>query len=289
MIRMPRTLSLPDGSLNGLPPIAIYECLRVEEAVVIDGRLNEALWKRVQWSNPFVKMDTGEAVSLESRIALLWDDDYLYAAFRYEDHEIWGTHVEHHDHVYHRDSDAEIFIDGNDAYYELGVNPINTIYEVLWTWLKPVVQRNDAGVLNRLFSAKNGLYFLPRRDEFFGRFGETDWQMPGLKHGVQINGSLNNPAIKDVGWTVEFALPWSGLKVLGNPRCPPTPGDVWRIGASRCQHFRLKLDVQMPRATGDRANPMHSASEDWSWNQHGYVNMHMPERWTQVRFTDAVV
>jgi len=123
MVRMPRTLALPDGDLSELQPVADYECLRVDETIRIDGKLSEAAWQRVRWSEPFVKMDTGEEVSLETRVALLWDDNYLYVAFRYEDHEIWGTHVEHHDHVYHRDSDAEIFIDGNGVYYELGVNP----------------------------------------------------------------------------------------------------------------------------------------------------------------------
>lgn len=289
MIRMPRTLALPDGGLSGLPPVVEYECLRVDETILVDGKLSEAAWQRVQWSDPFVKMDTGDTVSLDSRIALLWDDDFLYAAFRYEDHEIWGTHTEHHDHVYHRDSDAELFIDGKGAYYELGVNPINTIYEVLWTWLEPVVQRKDVRVINRLFSAENGLYFLPRRDEILGRFGETDWQLPGLKHGVHIDGSLNNPIIKDTGWTVEFALPWAGLKVLGNPNCPPKPGDIWRIGASRCQHFREGSNDDVLRETGDMANPRQSTSVDWCWNRHGFINMHIPERWTRVHFMDAIV
>ena len=289
MIQMPRTLALPDGDLSGLPPVCDYECLRVDETICIDGKLSEAAWQKVRWSEPFVQMDTGEAVTLESRIALLWDDDCLYVAFRYEDHEIWGTHVEHHDHVYHRDSDAEIFIDGNGGYYELGVNPINTIYEVLWTWLAPVVQRRDRIIMNRLFSAENGLYFLPRREETLGRFGETDWQMPGLRHAVHIDGSLNNPRVKDVGWTVEFALPWAELKVLGNRHCPPKPGDVWRIGASRCQHFRQDSDDAESRVTGDMANPGKSESVDWAWNRHGFVNMHIPERWSKVRFMDAIV
>jgi cellulose/xylan binding protein with CBM9 domain len=289
MIQMPRTLSLPDGDLSELLPVAEYECLRVDETILIDGKQNEAAWQSVRWSDPFVKMDTGDAVSLETHIALLWDDDCLYVAFRYEDHEIWGTHTEYHDHVYHRDSDAEIFIDGNGGYYELGVNPINTIYEVLWTWLAPVVQRKDVAIMNRLFSAENGLYFLPRREESLGRFGETDWQLPGIQHAVHIDGSLNNPRIKDAGWTVEFALPWAGLKVLGNPNCPPKPGDVWRIGASRCQHFRQETGDADSHMTGDMANPRKSESIDWSWNRHGFVNMHIPERWSRVRFIDSVV
>lgn len=275
MIQMPRTLNLPQGSLDGLPPVATYDCLRTATPITIDGRLDEPAWQRVAWSAPFVKMDSGAPVSLDSRIALLWDDTYLYAAYRYEDHEIWGTHAEHHDHVYHNDSDAEIFINGKGVYYELGVNPINTIYEVFWTWLAPVVQRHDTERINHFFSTEDFLYFLPRMDEALGRIGEKEWELRGVKHAVQVDGSLNCPEIEDLGWTVEFALPWAGLKALGNDPTPPQNGDVWQIGASRCQHFH--------DADGN------NVSVDWSWNRHGYINMHIPERWAEVRFLEQRV
>jgi len=279
MINMPRTLNLPQGPLDGLPPVATYRCLRTAEPIVVDGRLDEPVWQRATWSAPFVKMDTGAPVSLDSRVALVWDDTYLYAAYRYEDHEIWGTHVEHHDHVYHNDSDAEIFVNGNGVYYELGVNPINTIYEVFWTWLEPVVERRDIERLNAFFSLEDFFYFVPRLGpngrERLGRIGEKEWELPGLRHAVQVDGSLNCPEVVDNGWTVEFALPWEGLRALGNPHTPPRNGDVWRIGASRCQHFH---DAQG-----------NNTSVDWSWNRHGYINMHIPERWTAVTFLDEVV
>jgi len=274
MIKMPRTLNLPQAALTGLPPVHEYECLRTTETITIDGKLDEAVWQRATWSAPFIKIDTGAPVLLDSRVALLWDDDYLYVGFKYEDHEIWGTHVEHHDHVYHNDSDAEIFILGAGVYYELGINPINTIYEVFWSWVEPLVVSQNITRLNQLFSTENYLYFLPRVGERMGRFGELDWELPGIKHAVHVDGTLNCPAIRDNGWTVEFALPWVGLSALGQASTPPCPGDIWQIGASRCQHFR---DAQGTHT-----------SVDWSWNQHGYINMHIPERWSNVRFRDQV-
>jgi hypothetical protein len=276
MIVMPRELHLPEGSQEGLPPVVEYDCLRAPTPIVVDGRLNEDAWQRVEWSTPFVKMDTGAQVALDSRVALLWDDDYLYAGFRYQDHEIWGTHTEHHDHVYHNDSDAQIFVQGDGVYYELGVNAINTIYEVFWTWLEPVVERRDYPLLDTLLRTERFLYFVPRPGHRLGRFGEMDWELPGLKHAVQVDGALNCPAIRDNGWTVEFALPWAGLRALSQDRSiPPRDGDVWRIGASRCQHFH-----------DQRGN---NTSVDWSWNAHGAINMHIPERWSQVRFLDEHV
>jgi len=281
---MPRNLNLPDGYLVDLPPVQEMDCLRTAERITIDGRLDEPAWARAPWSEPFVKMDTGAPVSLDTRMALLWDDENLYAAFRLEDRDIWGSHTEHHDHVYHRDSDAEIFIEGDGVYYELGVNAINTIYQVLWTWLDPVVARQDAATLTRLLSNERFLHFLPRRDERLGRIGETDWQLPGLRHAVHVDGTLNCPSVEDRGWTVEFALPWAGLARLGHAHTPPRPGDVWRIGASRCQHFRTD-EPSGPRKTGDWPTP-ESQFVDWSWNRHGYINMHIPERWSKVRFVD---
>ena len=69
MFPMPRTLNLPQGPLDGLPPVAVYDCLRVDEPIVVDGRLDELVWQRVTWSAPLVKMDTGAPVSLDSRVS----------------------------------------------------------------------------------------------------------------------------------------------------------------------------------------------------------------------------
>jgi hypothetical protein len=269
MLELERTLNLPEASLEGLPPVQAYDCLRVSQPILVDGRLDKDAWQMAEWSSPFIKMDSGAPVELESRVALLWDDEYLYAGFRFEDHEIWGSMTAYHAHVYRHDSDAQIFLQGEGVYYELGVNPINTIYEVFWTWMEPVVQRRDFATLDRLLSTEHFLYFLPRVGDRLGRFGELAWELPGLKHAVQVDGTLNCPEIRDRGWSVEFALPWKGLGAL-DLRTPPKDGDVWRIGASRCQHFH-------DASGADR-------SVDWSWNQHGAVNMHIPERWSRVRF-----
>lgn len=274
MRELPRTLHLPEKPSGDLGPVAEYDCLRTSTPIVVDGRLDDAAWQQVAWSTPFCKMDSGAPVELDSRVALLWDDDYLYAAFMFSDREIWGTMTDYHAHVYRHDSDAEIFLEGDGVYYELGVNAINTIYEVLWTWLEPVAERRDYVLLNRFFSTEGFLYFVPRKGDRLGRFGELTWELAGLKHAVQVDGSLNCPEIEDRGWTVEFALPWKGLGVLGLA-VPPKDGDVWRIGASRCQHFH-----------DEDGNDI---SVDWSWNRHGAINMHIPERWSKVRFVDRVV
>ena len=42
VIEMPRNLDLPDGCLDGLPPVEEIDCLRTSEPLTIDGRLDEA-------------------------------------------------------------------------------------------------------------------------------------------------------------------------------------------------------------------------------------------------------
>jgi len=216
MLELARTLSLPEGPVEGLVPVIEYDCLRTSTPIVVDGRLDESVWQQAAWSAPFCKMDTGAPVGLDSRVALLWDDDYLYAAFKFEDHEIWGTMTAYHAHVYRHDSDAEIFIEGDGVYYELGVNPINTIYEVFWTWLEPVVERRDFELLDKLFSAEHFLYFVPRKDDRLGRFGELAWELPGLKHAVQVI-NLRKLSARELqltglcGWSHRFMLTNFGM------------------------------------------------------------------------------
>ena len=127
-----------------------------------------------------------------------------------------------HDHVYINDEDVEIFVQGDGYYYELGVNPINTVYEIKWTWVQPLVERRDYAELDRLLRTPNFLYFLARDGEPIGRHGDLDWELPGLEHAVHIDGTLNRPEVRDRGWTVEFALPWAGLApLMGAPADAP--------------------------------------------------------------------
>ena len=67
-------------------------------------------------------------------------------------------------------------------YYEFQTNPLNTINEVFWD--KPP-------------------------DE--GGKGIFGWDLLGIRHAVQVQGTLNCPRIKDEGWTVELALPWESM------------------------------------------------------------------------------
>jgi hypothetical protein len=107
------------------------------------------------------------------------------------------------------------------------------------------------------------------------RYGFLDWDLPGLRHAVHIDGVLNSRKGTDRGWSAEVAVPWKGLTWLADGRSlPPRDGDVWRIDCSRFQHIG-------PR--GEQLDP----AAGWTWNRHGHYDSHIPETFTHVHFSDT--
>ncbi len=118
--------------------IAHYTCYRTSGPIVIDGQLDEASWKLAPRSTPFVDIVTGAPTWFDTRVALLWDDENLYIGFTAEETDVWATLTKRDSKIY-QDNDLEVFIAGNDAYYEFEINALNTIYEVFWIWRDALV------------------------------------------------------------------------------------------------------------------------------------------------------
>src|SRR5689334_14793201 len=122
------------GDIPSAPErVARYTCYRTPGPIEIDGKLDEPSWRMAPMSTPFVDIVTGEAAWFDTRVALLWDDDYLYFGFRAQETDVWGTLTERDSKIY-EENDLEIFIAGRDAYYEFEMNALNVIYEVFWIW-----------------------------------------------------------------------------------------------------------------------------------------------------------
>ena len=259
--------------------LAHYTCHRVSGPIRIDGRLDETDWRLAPKSSPFVDIVTGKPAWFDTRVALLWDDRYLYFGFTVEEPDVWATLTERDSKIWF-DNDVEVFIAGKDAYYELEVNALNTIYEVFWVWKDmyypgspySVQEWNPEG---RNLMVINGIggHVHPRG----WRNGFLDWDFPGLLHGVHVDGTLNKRDDVDRGWTVELAFPWEGMKWLADGRSlPPKEGDVWRIDCSRFEQLGPK---------GEKLDP----TAGWTWNRHGYYDSHIPETFTYVHFTEKAL
>lgn len=259
--------------------LARYTCRRATGRIAIDGRLEEPDWKAAPKSNAFVDIVTGQPAWFDTRVALLWDDENLYFGFTAQETHVWATLKDRDSKIY-LDNDLEIFIAGKDAYYEFEINAFNTIYEVFWIWkdmFRPGSPYNvpewDPKGRNVATLSGVGGHVHPRGE----RYGYLDWDFPGLRHAVHINGTLNKRDDVDEGWTAEIAMPWKGLQWLADGRAlPPKNGDVWRIDCSRFQHIGPH---------GERLDP----AAGWTWNRHGHYDSHIPETFTYVQFsTDPV-
>jgi hypothetical protein len=260
--------------------LAHYTCYRAAGPIAIDGCLDEPSWLAAPRSAPFVDIVTGKPGWFDTRVALLWDDQNLYFGFTAEETDVWATLTERDSRIY-EDNDLEVFIAGKNAYYEFEINALNTIYEVFWIWKDTFAPGSvysgrpefDLQTQRVMTLAGVGGHVHPRGE----RWGFLDWDYPGLRHAVHIDGILNSRTHTDRGWTVELAFPWRGLDLLADGRSlPPGDGDVWRMDCSRFQQV-TKEGRPIPPGDG------------WTWNRHGHYDSHIPEMFTHVHFSNQEV
>ena len=259
---------------------ARYTCYRAAGPISIDGKLDEPSWQRAPPSAAFVDIVTGEAAWFDTRVRMLWDDQYLYFGFSVEETDVWGTLTERDSRIY-EENDVEVFIAGEDAYYELELNALNTVYEVFWIWKdilrpgSPYYGRPEFDPLTQRTMVLDGVggHIHPRGE----RWGFLDWDMPGLKTAVHVDGTVNQRDQPDRGWTVEIAIPWKSLAPISDGRSlPPKDGDIWRIDCSRFEKIGRQKEVLDPCV-------------GWTWNQHGHYDSHIPEVFPYVKFSEKTV
>ncbi len=98
----------------------------------------------------------------------------------------------------------------------------------------------------------------------------VQWDCPGLKLAVHRVGTLNKSTDKDKEWSVEMAIPHKALTMDFNN--PLKAGNTWRVNFSRVQWLNKK-----------------GPEENWVWTPTGMIDMHMPDRWGFVYFSNEVV
>jgi hypothetical protein len=232
-----------------------YDCPKTTSPIRIDGRLDDAAWKSAPWTDFFVDIE-GAAKPLprhKTRAKMLWDNEYFYVAAEMEEPHVWATLTQHDSVIFH-DNDFEVFIDPNGdtlEYYEFEINALNTGWDL----------------------------FLDKPYRHGGKASNA-WEIPGLKTAVHIDGTLNNPADKDRGWSVELAFPWKVLAEHAHKAAPPRHGDEWRVNFSRVQWQLRVVDGKYQKVPNTK-------EDNWVWSPQGLINMHIPEKWGRVRFVTA--
>lgn len=245
----------------------------------MDGLPDDPVWRTACRTDAFRDMVDGSAPWLRTEAALLWDDHALYVAVRMEDPRLEASIVERDGPVY-RDSDFELFIAGQDAYWELEVNVLGTVYDVFWIWRDALGADKRYGPplwnesVRRVMTLRGiGNHIHPRGE----RAGFIDADMSGARVAVAADGTPNDNTDTDRGWTLEIAVPWSALEGVRDGRAlPPREGDVWRMNLSR---FVTRA------ASGEKLPPLRPAA--WTLTRHGVFDSHMPEKFAEIRFTGA--
>lgn len=259
-----------------------YIAKKIPSIINIDGNMLKAEWQHAAWSKRFVDMVTGDAGMYNTQTALLWNDVYLYIAFKAEEPFVEAKLTER-DSIIFLENDLEVFIEGRDCYYELEVNAANTIYEVFFIWKDAYqkggrfdtvqfdVHQQQAYTFGGDYD-RSGSSFWKGTHPRGIRWAFTNFDMPGLQTAVQIDGTLNDNADIDNGWSLEIAIPWVSFKLLDNERSiPPENGDIWNMFLGRFQKL----------ITGGKELLPHPAM---ALNSHGVYDTHIVEKWSRIQF-----
>ena len=178
-----------------------YLCKRTDKIIMIDGKLDENIWKQLPEMGNFTVVGKCSKPVYPTRAWICYDDKNLYVAFESISEDIWATMTKHDEYLYEEDV-VEIFIDPDGDgknYVEIEINPLNTVLDMLV---------NDTKI---------------------------SWHAVGLAHTVKIYGTLNLQKDMDKRWVVEMAIPFKNFKYLGANNIPPKKGDVWRLNLYRIE------------------------------------------------------
>ncbi|KAK9760892.1 hypothetical protein K7432_014642 [Basidiobolus ranarum] len=179
-----------------LPTPKTYTSYRRSGEVEIDGKLDEETWDRVPWTESFGNVfGEGEQFpsppeNIESKVKLIWDEDYLYVGAILMDPVIRAL-----------ESEAVLGETFEDNTFQLYLDHDRTNHNY------KVIQMNPNGVY------KSTIYNKPPSDDGF----ESWWDLgPDFEYKIYTHGEINNKdwkPVKNGYWSVEMKIPVDRLSV----------------------------------------------------------------------------
>lgn len=239
-----------------------YVVPKTDQAPNIDGNLKDAIWRTVRPMSSFVDIE-GELKpnpAQKTEVKLLWDDDYLYLGARLHDEHIWAT-LKQRDTLIYLDDAFELFVDpthDGHNYFEFEINAFNTIWDLFMMYPYEIDERQN---------------------------NVSAFSMKGLRHALQVNGSLNDPSDVDRSWTIELAIPWEAFKDFGASGKSPKNGEQWRMNFMRVDWPLDVMNGKYKKSTNQRNQDLPPRLSVWS--PIGTVNIHRPELWGMVQFSEG--
>ncbi|WBL22859.1 carbohydrate-binding family 9-like protein [Zunongwangia sp. HRR-M8] len=233
-----------------------YVAHKTSEEIIIDGKPEETSWKEAKWTADFIDIEGEKVPKYKTNIKMLWDDQYFYMYAKMEEPHIWAT-LKQRDTVIFYNNDFEVFIDPDgdtQKYMEFEVNALNTVWDLM---LLETYREGGPAI--------------------------DHWDINGIKSAVNIEGTLNDASDKDQYWEVEIAMPWDALTEAGKKAEIPQ-NDFWRVNFSRVNWDHELNDGRYSRKKGE--NGQYLPEYNWVWSPQGVINMHEPEHWGYVFFSD---
>lgn len=206
-----------------------YEVARTRVPIRVDGRLDDAPWTKVPAVGNFVNNADGSQSQLKTEAKLLYDENFLYFAFRSVDDNIWATFKKRDEHLWLEEV-VEFFVQADEhkpSYIEVEVNPLGTLLDIY------------------MLDVRKPLHY-------------ESWNSEKIKWAVQVVGTVDGKG-GDQEWTCEVALPMED--VVTAPHLPPQPGDKWRLNLYRVEQLpaphelawspTLQNDFHVPKRFGE--------------------------------------
>ncbi|MBT8394287.1 MAG: carbohydrate-binding family 9-like protein [Bacteroidia bacterium] len=235
-----------------------YIVTKTIDSIMIDGRAEELSWEYSKFTDDFIDIEGVKTPKFQTKVKLLWDDNYLYIFSEMEEPHIWG-YLKQRDTIIFYNNDFEVFIDPSgqaQRYGEIEINALNTVWDLH---------------LNKPYRV--------------GGNADFNWNLIDLKSAVKIYGTLNNPNDIDSLWTVEMAVPLKPIIELKNhPKTYPKEGEQWRINFSRVE---WNHDIINGTYYRKKENGSYLKEYNWVWSSQKVINMHEPEKWGFIQFSEA--
>jgi len=181
----------------------IYSCAYLNTTLNIDGKLDEAAWRRASVVDQFYLVRPGKGPAPKRTTArLLWDSQNLYVAFKALDEDVWSFSTKRDDRLWRGDV-VEMFIKPSrtaNPYYEFVISPNGNLYDAH--------HRSRGGGIPSRFSGWNAT----------------------VEIATAVDGTADHWEDRDKSWNVELRIPWSTFNPTGGG---PAAGDTWTFLVSR--------------------------------------------------------
>jgi hypothetical protein len=192
------------GSAGKQPALPEYTILRASGPIKIDGKLDEADWAKAKSVGDF-KFAWYKSGKQEQTVAkLLWNDEYLYVAYRCEDAHIFATRTKRGSDVW-LDDCVEVFTapdpDRPHDYFNIEMNV-------------------------------NGVCLEGHHPNGVDTDARPRWRAEGIQIAATVQGTKNDDSDTDDHWVLEAAIPLAAFRRVAK-HTPPKAGDVWRLNLNR--------------------------------------------------------